>query len=135
MKKIKTTMILLPIGTLTFLAGIFVYSRVEEIKTIEYIVFGVIILIALLGILLSIKNLIESKKGLTTEDELSKKIREKASSQSFTISFYLWTMILAFTMDSGIDGKTLLESGLIGMCLIYGGFWFYYNNKGIDSEN
>jgi hypothetical protein len=77
----------------------------------------------------------ESKKGLTTEDELSKKIREKAASHSFAISFYLWTMILAFTIDSGIDGKTLLEVGLIGMCLIYGGFWFYYYNKGIDSED
>jgi peptidoglycan/LPS O-acetylase OafA/YrhL len=135
MKKTKTLLILIAIGTLTFIAGIFAYSNMEEIKAFEYLFFGVFIIIALLGIALGIKNLQAEKKGLTTEDELSKRIREKVASRSFAVSFYLWVMILAFTIDSGISGKTLLEAGLIGMCLTFGGFWLYYKTKGIDCEN
>jgi archaellum biogenesis protein FlaJ (TadC family) len=135
MKKTKTMLISVAISTLTFIAGVFVYSSIDEINAIEYLLFGVLLIIGLLGIVLGIKNLKAEKKGLTTEDELSKKIRDKAASNSFVASFYLWAMILAFTIDSGISGKTILEIGLTGMCLTYGGFWFYYKYKGIDSEN
>ncbi len=135
MKNTKTIMFALIGLTLTFGAGIAMYSGMVEIKPIEYIIYAAVGLIVIFSLVRVVKNLKDEKKGLTTEDELSQKIKLRAGANAFTASFYLWTMILLFTTDSAIENEILLGIGIVGMGLIFVGFWFYHNNKGIESEN
>ncbi len=121
--------------TLTFAAGIFAYSTMSEIRISDWVIYGAIGIIALLSIVIALKKLSDEKKGFVTEDELSKSIREKAAAQSFMYSIYWWAMLLMFTIDSNLRHETVLGIGLVGMCLIFLGLWFYYNNQGVDSEN
>ena len=121
--------------TLTFITGIAFYSTMAELMPVDYVIYAGIGSIVLFSIIAIFKQLRDEKKGLVTEDELSRKIKQKAAANSFTASIYLWTMILLFTMDSNIGNEILLGIGIVGMGLIFIGFWLYHNNKGIESEN
>jgi peptidoglycan/LPS O-acetylase OafA/YrhL len=135
MKSTKTMIIALISLTLTFVAGVAMYSTMSEIKPIEYIIYAAVGLIVIFGLVKGLKNLKDEKKGLTTEDELSQKIKLRAGANAFTASFYLWAMILLFTIDSNINNEIILGIGIAGMGLIFIGSWLYYNNKGIDDGN
>ena len=135
MKNLKTLLAVLIGLTITFAGGIAMYSTMAEIKTIEYVIYAAIGLIVLLSVILIFKRLNEQKKGLVTEDELSRTVKLRAAANSFTASIYLWTMILLFTMDSDISNEILLGLGIAGMGLEFIGFWIYHNNKGLGSED
>jgi archaellum biogenesis protein FlaJ (TadC family) len=132
----KKTILILLIGlTLSIGVGIAMYSIVAEIKVIDYVIYAAVGLIVLFSLTIAFKRLKDDKKGLVTEDELSRKIYLKAAAYAFMGSIYLWFIILLFTSDSNIDIEIVLGIGIVGMALIFIGFWVYYNNKGIDSEN
>jgi uncharacterized membrane protein YuzA (DUF378 family) len=135
MKKTRTILYLLIGLTVTFVVGITMYSTVAEIKPIEYLIYGIVGLLVIFSILRVFKNLKDENKGLTTEDELSKKIKLKAGANAFMASFYLWTMILLFTMDSSFSNEIILGIGIFGMGVLFVGFWVYHNNKGINDGN
>lgn len=135
MKKTKTTMFILIGLTLTFAAGVGMYSTMTALKPIEYVIYGAIGLVALFALIRVFKNLRKEKKGLTTEDELSQTIKLKAGADSFTYSFYSWTLILLATLDNEMSNEILLGIGIAAMALIFVGFYFYHNTKGVDSAN
>lgn len=135
MKNIKTLLIVTIALTLTFGGGLVAYSMVAELQLTDYVIASAIGLIVIISIVLFIRKLKEQKKGLPVEDELSKRIREKAASHSFAGSFYLWTLIMMFTIDSTIRGEVILGIGIAGMGFMYLGLWLYYNNKGVESAN
>jgi len=135
MKSTKTIILALIGLTLTFGAGIAMYSTMAEIKPMEYIIYAAVGLIVVFGLVRVVKNLKDEKKGLITDDELSQKIKLRAGANAFTASFYLWTMILLFTLDSNISNEILLGIGIVGMGLTFVGFWLYHNNKDIDDGN
>ena len=120
--------------TLTFIAGIVMYSSMAEIKPMEYIIYAAIGLIAIFAIVSVSKNLKAEKKGFTTEDELSRKIKLKAGASAFTVSFYLWAMILLLTIDNDVSNELILGCGIAGMGFIFIAFWFYHNKTGIDEN-
>ncbi|MDH3711261.1 MAG: hypothetical protein OER04_15305 [Cyclobacteriaceae bacterium] len=135
MKNYKIILGLLIFLTLSFAAGVLVYSKEATLQTPEFIIYGVVGLIALFSIITVINHLRKASKGITTEDELSRKIKMKAAANAFMASFYLWTMILLFTIDSGLSVEVLLGLGLVGMGILYIGFWFYHNYQGVPNEN
>lgn len=135
MKNTKTILFALIGLTITFGAGIAMYSTMAEIKPIEYLIYGAVGLLVIFSLARVFKNLKDEKKGLTTEDELSKKIKMKAGANAFMASFYLWTMILLFTMDSDLSNEIILGTGIFGMGLLFIGFWLYHNKRGIYDGN
>jgi hypothetical protein len=135
MKSSKTIMLILIGLTLSFSAAIIMYSTMAEIKPIEYSIFGAVGLLVIFSIIQVFKKLKDEKRGLTTEDELSKKIKLKAGANAFMASFYLWTMILLFTLDSALSNEIIIGIGIFGMGLLFVGFWVYHNRKGINDEN
>jgi len=135
MKNTKTVVFALIGLTITFGAGIAMYSTVAEIKVIDYLIYAAVGLIVLFSLTVAFKRLKDEKKGLVTEDELSRKIYLKAAAHVFMGSIYLWSIILLFTSDSNISNEIVLGIGIVGMSLIFVGFWTYYNNKGIDGGN
>ena len=135
MKKTKTLLIITISLAVTYIAGIFAYATMSPIDMMDYVVFAGIGLIVIFSLLLVLKRYQDEKKGLVTEDELSRQVKEKAASRAFIFSIYWWTMIMMFTMDTHISHETILGIGIMGMGLIFLGLWYYYNKEGIANEN
>jgi hypothetical protein len=135
MKNTKILLMVLIALTLSFVMGIAAYASMTEIRPGMYFVFGAFGLIVIISIWMVFGRLNEEKKGLVSEDELSERIKNKAAANAFTGSFYLWTMILMFTIDSNIDREVLFGIGIAGMGLLFLGFWFYQSRIGIENED
>lgn len=135
MKKTKTALIIMLAGTLTFVAGLWAYSTMSELGAFEYAIAGLVFLIVIISVIVGLKRIKDEKKGLTVEDELSKSIKQKAAASSFMYSFYLWTMIILFTIDSNLSIEVPIGIGILGMAFLFLGFWAYYSKSGIQDDN
>jgi len=135
MEKTKTMLIILLGGTVTFVAGLWAYSTMDSLGTFEYTIAGLVLFVVLISFIIGVKRLKDEKKGLTVEDELSHRIKQKAAASAFHFSLYLWTMVLMFTMDSNLGIEIPIGIGIVGMGILFVGFWIYYSKIGIQDEN
>ena len=135
MKKTRTLLILLITGTVTFGMALWYYSTKAEINVMDYALSGAVGLMVILTILVGFKRLSDQKKGLTVEDELSQRIKEKAASRAFVLSIYLWTVIMLVLGDTELDREIPWGIGIIGMGCLFISCLVYYNKKGIEIEN
>jgi len=126
-------LIMMLAGTLTFSAGLWLYSTIETLGTFEITVAVLVALKVIFSLFIGIKRLQDEKKGLTPEDELSKSIKQRAAAMAFMYSFYLWTFIIIFTVDSALRIEIPIGIGIMGMGILFIGFWIYYSKTGIDN--
>lgn len=115
---------IIPIGILA-LAGLWFFKSEGPYSVLAYILLGAMILIASLQLYFANKAFQNERSGLTPEDELSKRVREKAAANAFKISVYMWTFIILFFIDMDTGAKIILGLGLIGMGLTYLISWLY----------
>ncbi len=100
----------------------------------EYFYIGIISIFFILGIYIGYKRMKRKKEGLPEEDEMSRKIAQKAAASSFYISLFLW-LVLIYIQDRIVtDIRIFFGYGMIGMALIFVFRWFYYNLKGFLHE-
>ena len=135
MKNIKILIILLLSGTATFGLGIWAYAARAKLEFGDYLIYAAVLLVVGFSLITAFKQLKDQEKGLAIEDELSKRTKEKAAAKAFMGSFYLWTMILLFTSDSEVSREIPIGLGIMGMGLLFVGFWAYHNKKGIDNAD
>ena len=100
----------------------------------EYFYVGIISIFFLLELYLGYKRIIRRKEGLPEEDEMSKKIAQKAAATSFYLSLLLWLVLIYVQDKITADIRILFGYGMIGMALIYVFSWFYYNFTGATHE-
>lgn len=125
---------ILPIAGITLLS-LWAHIAKEPFDTVGYLIFGLSILMIGLGLYFKIQSYKNEKSGLTSDDELSKRIKEKATAKSFNISFYMWLFIILFVKDIEPKVKIIMGLGLLGMALVFFINWFYYSKVGISDEN
>jgi peptidoglycan/LPS O-acetylase OafA/YrhL len=94
----------------------------------------IILLLVGFGVYVGIRRLKSEKRGQPAEDELSKKIMQKASSLSYFISIYLWLGIMYFSDKVTIPMHELFGLGIIGMAIIFAICWGVYSIIGIKNE-
>ena len=133
MKNTKTMLIIMLAGTVTFSAGLWAYSTMEPLGTFEIAIAVLVALIVIFSLVIGMKRIKDEKKGLTPEDELSKSIKQKAAATAFMYSFYLWTAIILFMVDTKHSIEIPIGIGIMGMGLLFIGFWIYYSKTGIDN--
>jgi hypothetical protein len=92
----------------------------------EIIQFSIILVLIGFGLYLGLSHLKSEKRGELTEDELSKKIIQKASSNSFYISLYLWLAVMYFSDKTKLEQHTLTGAGILGMAVIFCACFIYY---------
>ena len=114
---------------------LWVHKAKEPFDTLGYLVFGLCILLIGFGLYFKIQSYKNEKAGLTSDDELSKRIKEKAAAKAFSISIYMWLFAILFLIGSEPRVKILISFGMIGMVLIFFLNWFYYSKVGISDEN
>lgn len=89
--------------------------------------------IIIMGIF-AIGNLRSKMVGLPTEDELSKKIKEKAAAYAFYSSFGLWIILSIANNYMKLKYYELVGFGGYGMAALFGIFWLFFRFKGKVNE-
>ena len=117
------------------LLGLWVQMAEEPFNTIGCLIIGLSVFMICLGIYFKIQSYKNQKVGLTSEDEFSKRIKEKATSKAFNISFYIWLFIILFVKGLEPKAKIIMGFGLLGMALVFFLNWLYYSKTGISDEN
>ena len=132
--------IFLPIFALTMvliIAGIWIFQTVDPPKdsvASEIIFVAVIVILFIVSIFFTIKRMKNRKQGLPEEDELSKKIMNKAGAKSFFVSLFLWLALLYIHNHTTVDTEILFGYGIIGMAFIFITFTIIFNIRGIKDE-
>ena len=133
-KQIKLMLVMLGLGTLSFLLGLYTYSTLSELRPYHYM-FAVAVLVGVfVSILIGLQRLKELKQGLAIEDEMSKRIVEKPSARTFLHSLYVWFLIMIFTVDKGVSSEMVIGSGLVGTGILFFVNWTYLTKTGIDEN-
>ena len=122
------------------LMGFWIFKTAKPFNEFAYTIIGVLLLIVGFVIYSGIQALKDAKSGLNPEDELSKRIQEKAAAKTFKISIFMWLFIELFLfemthIDTIIEAKIVIGLGLMGMGLIFFFNWLYYSKVGISDEN
>ena len=76
--KAKKALLILVGLTLTFSAGILAYSQMAEIQPKLMLIYGLIVIVAIISIFIAIKKMKEEKEGQPVDDEFTIQIKYKA---------------------------------------------------------
>jgi peptidoglycan/LPS O-acetylase OafA/YrhL len=96
--------------------------------------FIVVFLVVLFGLYVAYRRFSSVKLGQPAEDEFSKKVLQKAAALSYYISLYLWLLIMYLTDRHKAETEMMFGLGILGMAVIFGASWIYYNFRGIKNE-
>ncbi len=107
----------------------------EPFHPLEWLTVGLVALIVAFILYMAVDTYRSAKVGLTTEDEFSKSIKEKAAAKAFQFSVYMWTFIILFVKDMSPQSKIILGLGLIAMGVVFLINWFRFSKIGISDDN
>jgi peptidoglycan/LPS O-acetylase OafA/YrhL len=65
------------------------------------------------------------------EDELSKKILQKASSTAYYISLYMWLVFIYMSDKTKMETHTFIGAGILGMAVLFCVCWIFYKIRGM----
>ncbi|NQU78827.1 hypothetical protein HQ545_03580 [Candidatus Woesearchaeota archaeon] len=130
--------ILLSVGILAVLLfstfvlfAVTIFKKGAIIESALSLIIGVILLVALIIFLK--RRYTDIKKGFPTHDERSNKVMTLAGSKAFLISVW-WILIIGWASSNGWfqfrDISQATGAGILGMAVIFGLCWAYYNRKG-----
>ncbi len=118
MNKSKMILLLLVGLTLTFSTGILFYAQMEEIQPKMLIIYGLIVIVAVISIVIAVRKMKEEKQGQPLDDEFTTQLKHKAGFYAYIASLYMWLFLFLFrglfTNTETLVGGGILLSGVIG---------------------
>ncbi len=102
--------------------------------TMEYLHFGIILLIVLFALFIGYKRLKSEKRGEPSEDELLKKVLQKTAAWSYYISLYIWVAMIYIKDRIVMDTEIMLGTGILAMAVTFAVCWLVFNFRGIRNE-
>ena len=132
--KIKTSFVILLIGVVIISLGAWVYySKNDSMEIADLMQYAIIVVLVAFALLIGIRRLKSERRGEPAEDELSKKIMQRAASTAFYVSLYWW-LILSFVSENwDIETGSVIGRGILGMAILFALCWVYYKMKGVKS--
>lgn len=115
-------------------AGFWFFSRPSGFKLADILNMLVILLVVAFAVFAGFKKLKSVKRGEPAEDELSKKVMQRAASLSFYISLYFWLIVMYFSDKVKYETHTIIGGGITGMAVIFAVVWLVFNFRGIRNE-
>jgi hypothetical protein len=109
-------------------------SSGSSLSLAESLQFVVILVIVLFALYLMFSRLQSVKRGEPAEDELSKKILQRASSVAYYVSLYLWVAMIVVNDRVKVDTEVLIGSGIIGMGLVWVILVVFFKVRGLRHE-
>lgn len=131
MKKIILVFVLLALVAV----GLVVFKTTGHLSNVDIVFMLIILIVVGIGLVWLLKKVINVTKSEKVEDELSKRILEKASSISFYLSLYLWLVISMIGDKISLPFEQTIGCGLIGMALIFLRFGLFTKLKVLKMNN
>jgi peptidoglycan/LPS O-acetylase OafA/YrhL len=103
----------------------------KPISVPEITQFGVIVILIGFGVYVGITRLKSERRGEPVEDELSKKILQKASSLSYYVSIYMWLAFMYICDKTELETHTFIGAGILGMAILFFVSWVIYKVRGM----
>ena len=104
------------------------------LQTAEVWQFAVILLIVAFALYILFTRAKSVNRGEPAEDELSKKILQKASSLSFYISLYIWVAMIVINDRVTMDTEVLLGTGILSMAVAWVILVIFFKIRGLRNE-
>jgi len=130
----KSNLIILVSAMVLLSVIIWIFQAGFTGKMAEIIQFGVVFLVISFGFYIGFVRLKSEKRGEPAEDELSKRMMQKATSLSYFISLYMWLVMLYLSEETSIEGHTLIAAGIIAMAVSFAACWLFIKWRGIKDE-
>lgn len=128
----KKSYLALIISALVFFTTIlWLFKTKKTVSVPEITQIGVILVLIGFGVYFGLKRLISEKRGEPVEDELSKRIVQKASSTSYYISIYMWLAFMYISDKTKMETHTLIGAGILGMAILFFVCWVVYKVWGM----
>ena len=131
--KSKTLLIFLVAGTVTMSLGMWAYYSMQgNLNAKDLLLFGILIFVAMFGIFIGIRRFKSERRGEPGEDELSKRIMQKAGASAFYISLYFWLALSFIFSERESMPESVIGLGIAGMALIFALSWLYHRFRGLE---
>ena len=132
--KTKTSFVILLIGVVILSLGAWVYySKNDSLEIADLMQYAIIVVLVAFALIIGIRRLKSERRGEPAEDELSKKIMQKAASTAFYVSLYWWLIMSYLSENWEMETGSVIGRGILGMALIFVLSWFFYKMKGVES--
>ncbi len=132
--KTRTILILLISAVVALTLGAWVYYSMkvsfEPVGFMQYLIAFVLVAFALM---IGIRRMRSERKGEPAEDELSKRIMQRAASTAYYVSLYWWLALIFISDNIPMEISSLMGTGILGMAVIFAFCWFYYKIRGIKT--
>ncbi len=132
--KTKSSFVILLIGVVILSLGAWVYySKNDSLEIADLMQYAIIVVLVAFALIIGIRRLKSERRGEPAEDELSKKIMQKAASTAFYVSLYWWLIMSYLSENWEMETGSVIGRGILGMALIFVLSWFFYKMKGVES--
>jgi peptidoglycan/LPS O-acetylase OafA/YrhL len=109
------------------------FSKNDSFEIADLMQYAIIIVLAAFALMFGIRRLRSERRGEPAEDELSKKIMQRAASTAYYVSLYWW-LVLSYLSDNWqMETGSVIGRGILGMAIIFVLSWFFYKMKGVKS--
>ena len=120
--------VIIIIFSFTAVAGIVVWLRNTEtaLNAAEIMMMVGVVLVVGFALFLAFRRIRDARANLPAEDELSKRLMQKAAATSFYVSLYLWLALMMFEVRIPLERSTLIGAGILGMAILFALSWVYH---------
>ena len=108
-------------------------SKNDSLEIADLMQYAIIVVLVAFALIIGIRRLKSERRGEPAEDELSKKIMQKAASTAFYVSLYWWLIMSYLSENWEMETGSVIGRGILGMALIFVLSWFFYKMKGVES--
>lgn len=110
---------------------LWILNTTNKIEIIDTFSFVVIFIVILFGVVVGISRIKSVKLGQPAEDELSKKLLQKASSTSYYISLYIWLILIYLSDKIKAETHTFISAGILAMAITFVLSWVFFKIFGL----
>lgn len=132
MKNTKLALIMLGVGTAGFLAALYFYLTRAPLELYQIAVTALVLVIVPVSAIVGLRRLRDQKAGIPVDDELSRRMKEKAAALSFVVSLYMWLGILLICVSATREAILPILAGLAGMGGVFLVNWSLVSHRGVE---
>jgi peptidoglycan/LPS O-acetylase OafA/YrhL len=110
------------------------FKTEKSVTPPEVLTFGIIIVLVGFGLYFAYMRFTDARRDEPPEDELSKRMLQKAAAWSYYISLYMWVFMIWLKDRVTLDTEQVLGAGILSMAVIFFLCWVVIRFRGLRNE-